>query len=107
MSKKDQTRRDFLKTSAAGFAAIALFRNVRGEMITMGVRGDLHTELVEVTVTELQAKLKSGQLTSRKLVEMYLDRIKEIDPKTHAVLELNPDALAIADQMDKERKKGK
>ena len=38
---------------------------------------------------------------------MYLERIKAIDPKTHSVLELNPDALAIADAMDKERKKGK
>jgi len=107
MSKNGQTRRDFLKTSAAGFAAIAFYRNVKGEMITIGSGGDVHTELVEITVSELQAKMKAGKLTSRKLVEMYLDRIKEIDPKTHAVLELNPDALAIADQMDKERKKGK
>ena len=51
--------------------------------------------------------MKSGKLTSRRLVEMYLERIKQIDTKTHSVLELNPDALAIADAMDKERKKGK
>ena len=54
-------------------------------------------ELVEVTISELQAKMKSGQLTSRRLVEMYLERIKQIDTKTRSVLELNPDALAIAD----------
>lgn len=107
MSKKDQTRRDFLKASAAGFAAIALFRNVRGEMITIGAGGDPYTELVEVTITELQAKMKAGKLTSRRLVEMYLERIKDIDPKTHAVLEINPDALAIADKLDKERRRGK
>ena len=51
--------------------------------------------------------MKSGKLSSRRLVEMYLDRIKQIDTKTRSVLELNPDALAIADAMDKERKKGK
>jgi Asp-tRNA(Asn)/Glu-tRNA(Gln) amidotransferase A subunit family amidase len=51
--------------------------------------------------------MKAGQLTSRRLVEMYLERIKQVDTKTRSVLELNPDALLIADQMDKERKKGK
>ena len=68
---------------------------------------DPFPELVEVTIAELQAKMKSGKLTSRRLTEMYLERIKEVDTKTHSVLELNPDALTIADQMDKERKKGK
>ncbi len=38
---------------------------------------------------------------------MYLERIKEIDPKINSVIEINPDALKIADEMDKERKKGK
>ena len=71
------------------------------------VDGDPYPELVEVTIGELQAKMKSGKLTSRRLTEMYLERIKQVDTKTHSVLEINPDALAIADQMDKERKKGK
>ena len=68
---------------------------------------DPYPELVEITIPQLQAKLKSGQLTSRRLVEMYIERIKMIDTKTRSVLELNPDTLAIADQMDKERKKGR
>lgn len=38
---------------------------------------------------------------------MYIERIKQIDQKTRSVLEVNPDALAIADQLDKERKEGK
>lgn len=100
------TRREFLLTGAAGFAALAMFRNVKGETVTL-LDNDPHGELVEVTIADLQAQMKAKKLTSRRLVEMYLDRIKAIDPKTHAVLELNPDALAIADQMDKERKKGK
>lgn len=103
---KDQNRRDFIKAGAAGFAAFALFGNAMGEMINFA-DGDPYPELVEVTIADLQAKMKSGKLTARKLTEMYLERIKQIDTKTHSVLEINPDALAIADAMDKERKKGK
>src|SRR5437868_2294114 len=102
MTKKNQNRREFLKTGAAGLAMIAFFRNAKGEM-TMMLEGDPYPELVEVSIPQLQAQMKSGKLTARRLTEMYLERIKEVDPKTHAVLELNPDALAIADQMDKER----
>ncbi len=106
MNQKQQNRREFLKTGAAGLATIALFRNVKGEIAGFA-DGDPFPELVEVTISELQAKMKSGQLTSRRLVEMYLERIKQVDSKTRSVLEINPDALGIADQMDKERKKGK
>jgi amidase len=104
MSK--QNRRDFLKAGAAGIAGVALMGNAMGEILGV-FEGDPYPELVEATVADLQAKMKSGKLTSRRLVEMYLERIKVIDVKTRSVLELNPDALAIADEMDKERKKGK
>ena len=106
MTKKTQNRREFLKTGAAGLAAITLMRNAKAE-IPLFADADPYPELVEVTIPELQAKMKSGVLTSRRLVEMYLERIKQVDTKTRSVLELNPNALAIADQMDKERKKGK
>ena len=106
MNKKSQNRREFLKTGAAGLATIALFRNAKGEIVDFA-DGEPFPELVDVTIGELQAKMKSGKLTSQRIVEMYLERIKQIDTKTRSVLELNPDALAIADQMDKERKKGK
>ena len=51
--------------------------------------------------------MKSGEFTARKIAEMYLDRIKATDPLIHSVIEVNPDALKIADEMDKERKRGK
>ena len=105
MTKKNQNRREFIKTSAAGLAAIALFRNAKGE-ITIG-DGEPFPELVEITIPALQGKMRSGQLTARRLTEMYLERIKQVDSKTRSVLEINPDALAIADRMDKERKRGK
>jgi amidase len=104
MTKKDQTRRDFLKAGAAGFTAMALFRNSGG---AAGAAHEPFPELVEITIPQLQSKLKTGQYTSRRLVEMYLERIEHIDTKTHAVIETNPDALADADALDKERKKGK
>jgi amidase len=59
----------------------------------------------EKTVGQLQDEMRSGATTSRQLVEGYRARIAEMDHDLRAVLELNPDALAIADAMDAERKK--
>ncbi len=105
MSKTKQNRREFLKTGAAGLASFALFKNARGEM-TFDPAGPF-PELVEVTIADLQARMRSGQLTARRLTEMYIERIRQIDTKTRSVIEINPDALTIADQLDKERKRGK
>ncbi len=61
----------------------------------------------EATITELQEKMESGKLTARAIVEAYLDRIKRIDkegPVLNAIIELNPDALEIADRLDDERR---
>jgi amidase len=66
--------------------------------------------LNETTIDDLQQKMKSGELTSRSVTESYLQRIDQIDkkgPALHAVIELNTDALSIADNMDQERKTGK
>lgn len=66
--------------------------------------------LDEATIAQLQQRLANGELTSHALVQQYLDRIAAIDksgPAINAVIELNPDALAIADRLDKERKHGK
>ncbi|MGI8496247.1 MAG: amidase [Gemmatimonadaceae bacterium] len=64
-------------------------------------------ELEELTIAELQDGMRSGKWTSRQLVERYTARIDELDrrgPSLSHVLELNPDALAIADALDAERK---
>jgi len=61
----------------------------------------------EMTVVELQEKMDSGVYSARTITEMYLARIEELDrqgPALNAILELNPDALAIADSLDAERK---
>jgi amidase len=64
-------------------------------------------DLEEATIAELQQRMRSGQETARSLVEKYVARIDAIDrngPALHSVLEINPDALAIADRLDAERK---
>ena len=63
-------------------------------------------EFDEITITGLQEGMKSGQLTARSIAEKYLARIDAIDkhgPGLNSVIELNPDALAISDALDRER----
>jgi amidase len=64
----------------------------------------------EWSISELGKKLASGELTSRQLAEMYLSRIAMVDQGEdgiNAVIELNPDALVIAETLDAERAAGK
>lgn len=63
--------------------------------------------LEELPILEMQAQMASGALTSRSLCEAYLTRIEQLDPAVNAIIELNPDALAIADRLDEERCAGK
>ncbi len=64
----------------------------------------------EWTIAQLQAAMQSGQVTSRQLVQDYIDRINQVDwslpVQLNSVLQLNPDALAIADELDQERHNG-
>src|SRR5687768_9245414 len=62
--------------------------------------------MTEMTILEMQQKMTSGELTARSLAEAYLARIAEIDhagPTLRSVIEVNPDALDIADTLDAER----
>ncbi|WPP50501.1 amidase [Catalinimonas niigatensis] len=66
-------------------------------------------ELEEVTVAELQKGMEEGRYTAESITQLYLDRIEAIDkngPAINAVIELNPEALDIARQLDEERKNG-
>ncbi|HEV2426429.1 MAG TPA: amidase [Terriglobia bacterium] len=67
------------------------------------------SELDEISIRELQDAMKSGKYTARSIAEKYLDRIAKLDraghgPGVNSVIELNPDALAIAGQLDRERR---
>ena len=65
-----------------------------------------HPELEEITIAEMQAGLANGRFTSRRLAEMYLARIAALDqggPALRSVIEVNPEALDLADALDRER----
>lgn len=92
-------RRDFLLGAAASSAIVA----------TPSVRAAARFQYLETSVAELQARMAAGRLTARTLAAGYLARIGAIDrkgPRICAVIELNPDALAIAAERDRERKAG-
>jgi len=66
--------------------------------------------LNELSIDALQNLMKTGEFSSRSITELYLQRIQLYDkagPKLNSIIELNPDALSIADQLDKERAAGK
>ncbi|KAJ8514216.1 hypothetical protein ONZ45_g8213 [Pleurotus djamor] len=63
--------------------------------------------LEEATIDDMQKWMASGKLTSRKLTQCYIGRISQLNEYVNSVLELNPDALDIADELDAKRKAGK
>ncbi len=105
------SRRSFLQNALAAGTATALSPALSAgrvaalpELVSPEVKP---FELHEITLPELQDGMKSGKFTARSLVEKYTERITEIDkqgPAINSVIELNPDALAIADALDQERK---
>jgi amidase len=104
-------RRRFLKTSLLGGVGAAMLPALAGarEMAAYPpVAPEIESfELDELTIADLQAGVTSGKFTSRSLTEKYLARIEQIDrrgPAVNSVIEVNPDALAIAEALDKERK---
>jgi amidase len=103
------SRRRFLESSALGVAAAASLPLVRAAGASGGAAppGVKPFELDETTLQALQDGMKSGKHTARSLTEKYLARIREIDrhgPAVNSIIQLNPDALAIADELDRERK---
>ncbi|XP_074560790.1 putative amidase At4g34880 [Curcuma longa] len=64
-------------------------------------------ELQEATIDSIQRAFAAGNLTSRELVESYLDRIRSLNALLLAVIEVNPAALQEADAADRERLSGR
>lgn len=96
-------RRRFLGSTAAGGAALltsglTLFNET--------ARARTSFPFVEAGIPQLQAAMAAGQLTARELVQGYLDRLQQLNPTLHAVIETNPNAVAIAAGLDNERRAG-
>ena len=105
------SRREFLQygvRSGAGAMALPALGGARDASVHGVAASTVRSfELDEVTVVALQEGMGSGKFTARSLVEEYLRRIEEIDqngPALNSVIEVNPDARAIAEALDKERK---
>lgn len=106
---QELSRRVFLKTGlAAGVAG--LIATVPGEQAIAGqavsAAAPTH-DLEEISIDALREGMARGEYTARSITEGYLDRIEKIDrtgPGLRSVIELNPDALVIADALDRERR---
>jgi amidase len=98
------TRRKFLGTTALSGAALL------GGGITSLLRQSASAaggfDFVEKSIPQLQAAMASGALTSSQLTLGYLNRIASLNPVLHSVIETNPNAMAIATQLDTERRRG-
>jgi len=115
-AKLASNRRSFLQTTFVGGAAAILSpfypalgaaRDISSSASGLPATEVKSFELDEITIADLQDGMKDGKFTARSLAEKYTARIEEIDkhgPAINSVLELNPDALAIADSLDRERK---
>src|SRR5436309_6248535 len=111
-------RRDFVRLGATAGAAVVGGRPVLGQSLE-GTAAALNTkprfdippfELEETTIADLQSAMASGRMTARSITQAYLSRIADLDgkgPTLHHVIEVNPDALSIADSLDVERKAGR
>src|SRR6188472_4318488 len=93
------------------FQNIILILTAVGLSISLRAQNNAPTKYNEMTIAQLQAQMAAGTLTSVELTKFYLARIAALDQNgtdggVNAVIELNPDALAIAQQMDDLRGQG-
>jgi amidase len=103
-------RRKFVRSSVVSgisLAAVSAVRPVEMASALTATAAAPAFELDEMTIRDLQSGMASGKYTAHSLARKYLDRIDDIDkhgPAINSVIELNPDALAIATELDRERK---
>jgi amidase len=97
------TRRRFIGTAAGGSAAL-----LTGGLTSLLKRSASAAgfDFVEATIPQLQAAMASGALTSRDLTHGYIRRMQSLNPTLNAVIEVNPNAIAIATALDNERRNG-
>jgi amidase len=104
------TRRKFIQSSVVGAVAAtgaSACSTVSGATDAHGAAEPF--ELAEWSIARLQTAMEAGELTARAVAELYIERIAALDrqgPTLRSVIEINPDALDIADQLDRERRAG-
>jgi len=98
------TRRKFIGTTALGSAAL-----LSGGLTSLLPRSASAAgvfDFLEKSIPELQDAMASGRLSSKGLVIDYLERINSFNGLLHSVIETNPDAISIAEELDNERRHG-
>jgi amidase len=110
------SRREFLQATAAAAALAPRVGRASGaaaggaDSATASSPSSQAFDLEETTVADLQGRMSSGRMTSAAICAAYLERIGAIDtsgPTLRSVIEVNPDAIAIAEQRDAERRAGR
>ena len=111
----DMNRRDFIRAGVASGAAVSVVgcepaEDVRSVSESGTPFSIPEFRLEELTIEDLGSGLNAGHWTCRALTEMYLERIEALDrqgPSLYSILEVNPDALSIADGLDRELRGGR
>lgn len=99
-------RRNFFKSATIGGSILAI-SPLAACKIKVDNNDFSYFELNEIDIISLQEMMEKGEISSLVLVQKYNERISRIDKTLNSVIELNPDAESIAQQMDDERKVGK
>jgi amidase len=116
--EKKVSRREFLKYGAVAAAVAAssttllgAIPEIRQELVTptrLPQTGPA-SSIEEITIAQIQSMFAAGTLTAASLVNMYLSRTSALDqsgPRLNSILQTNPDALSIAQQIDQQRQSG-
>jgi amidase len=107
------SRRRFLQTSAAigarasAIGAVGLVAMPKGSSASAATSDPFPWS--EATIADLQAAMESGETTARRIIVDHIERIELLDwagPRVNSMIEVNPDAEAIADALDRERAGG-
>ena len=100
-------RRSFLRLGGGAIALGALASGAGGLVGSWpAAAATTNDDFVEDSLDELQQAMAKGRVSSRELTRWYLERIDRLNPLLGAVIETNPDALAIAADRDRERRAG-
>ncbi len=97
MSKLD--RREFVGLSAAGLVGAVAAKAANGATLSEPVAA---AKFEEAAVADLQKLMASGEMSAAEIAEGYLRNIELLDKRINSIIEVNPDAIAIAERLDKE-----
>ncbi len=103
------SRREFIRAGVLGGLATVAAPALPASLAAAPLAARL-VELEEATIAQLQEWMRAGRHSAREITQDYLERIEKIDrngPAVNSIIETNPDALAIADALDRERKAGR